>query len=306
MRRIIIIIFCFLVPLFIFGQNTQFTNQYIFNPIALNPALAGSSDALSANLLYRNQLVGFEGAPETLSFSAHSPMRKQNMGLGISLINNQIGVSNETNLIANYSFKIKMKNGNLAMGLGGGFIMMNTAWTELLANDLNDDLIQNNSPTYLIPEVSIGAYYSTTKYHIGFSIPYMLSYEFNSSKDKYNVSNHFSKYSYTITGDYIFNLQQNLKIIPSVLLKYQKESKSDFIIISRLIYLDKYSVGTAYDSERKLFKGMFQIQLNKQFRLGYMSDFNSTKYNKSSVGAHELMIRYDFKYTIKVHSPRNL
>ncbi|BAX82319.1 PorP/SprF family type IX secretion system membrane protein [Labilibaculum antarcticum] len=306
MRKTIIIIFWLLVPLFIFGQNTQFTNQYIFNPIVLNPALAGSGDALSASFLYRNQWVGFKGAPKTLSFSAHSPMRKQNMGLGISIINNQIGVTNETSLIGNYSFRIKMKNGNLAMGLGGGFIMMNTAWTELLANDLNDDLIQNNSPTYLIPEVSIGAYYSTAKYNIGFSVPYMLSYTFNSSKDKYDVKNDFSKYNYIITGDYTFNLQQNLKMVPSLMLKYQKESEADFIIMSRLIYLDKFSVGTAYDSERKLFKGMFQVQLNKQFILGYMADFNSTIYNKTSLGAHELMLRYDFKYTIKVHSPRNL
>ena len=306
MRKIIIIIFWLLVPLFIFGQNTQFTNQYIFNPIALNPAIAGSEDALSASLLYRNQWVGFNGAPKTLSFSAHSPMRKQNMGLGISVINNQIGVSNETSLIGNYSFKIKMKKGNLAMGLGGGFIMMNTAWTKLLANDLNDNLIQNNSPTYLIPEVSLGAYYSTKKYNVGFSLPYMLSYTFNSLKDKYDVKNDFSAYTYILSGDYVFDLQQDLKVISSLMLKYQKESKSDFILISRLIYMDKYSVGMAYDSERKLFKGMFQFQLNKQFRLGYIADFNSTKLSKYRVGSHELMIRYDFKYTIKVNSPRNL
>lgn len=306
MRKTIITIFWLLVPLLIFGQKTQFTNQYIFNPIALNPAFAGSGDALSANLLYRNQWVGFEGAPKTLSFSAHSPMRKQNMGLGISIISNQIGVSKESSLIGNYSFKIKMDKGNLAMGLGGGFIMVNTAWANLLANDNNDDLIQNNSPTYLIPEVSLGAYYSSKKYNIGFSIPYMLSYTFNSSKDKYDVRNDFSKYSYILSGDYAFNLKQDLKVVPSLMLKYQKESKTDFILISRLIYLDKFSVGGAYDSERKLFKGMFQVQLNKQFRLGYSADFNSTKYNRYKVGAHELMIRYDFKYTIKVHSPRNL
>lgn len=306
MRKIVIITFWLFVPLFIFGQNTQFTNQYIFNPISLNPAIAGSGDALSASLLYRNQWVGFEGAPKTLAFSAHSPMRKQNMGLGISIINNQIGVSNETSLIGNYSFRIKMKNGHLSMGLGGGFIMMNTAWSELQANDLNDDLIQNNSSTYLIPEVSIGAYYSTKKYHIGFSLPYMLSYTFNSSKDKYDVKNEISEYIYILSGDYVFDLQKDLKVVPSLMLKYQKESKSDFIFMSRLIYMDKYSVGMAYNSERKLFKGMFQFQLNRQFRLGYAADFNSNKLSKYRVGSHELMIRYDFKYTIKVNSPRNL
>ncbi|PKQ60354.1 hypothetical protein BZG02_19790 [Labilibaculum filiforme] len=306
MRTIIIITFWLLVPLFLFGQNTQFTNQYIFNPIALNPAMAGSGDALSATMLYRNQWVGFQGAPKTLSFSAHSPMRKQNMGLGISIINNEIGVSNETSVIGNYSFKIKMRKGNLALGLGGGFFMMNTAWTELQANDTSDELIQNNSPTYLIPEVSMGVYYSSKKYHIGFSIPYMLSYTYRSTRDKYEVRNDFSKYNYIISGDYVFDLQQNLQLIPSAMFKYQKEDKLDMILMGELVYMEKYSIGTAYNSEQKLFKGMFRIQLNKQFQLGYAADFNSSKLSKYKIGSHELMIRYDFKYTIKVNSPRNL
>lgn len=306
MRKVISIIFWLFLPLFIFGQNTQLTNQYIFNPIALNPAIAGSGDALRANLLYRNQWIGFEGAPKTLTFSAHSPMRKQNMGLGICVISNQIGVSNETNLIGNYSFRIKMNNGSFFMGLGGGLLMINTAWSELQANDLNDYLIQNNSPTYLIPEVSIGVYYSTKKYHFGFSLPYMLSYTFNLSKDKYDVRNKISEYTYILSGDYSFDLQKDFKIVPSLMLKYQKKSKADFIFMSRLIYMDKYSIGMAYDTEQKNFKGMFQFQLNKQFKLGYMADFNASKLNKYKIGSHELMIRYDFKYTIKVNSPRNL
>lgn len=306
MRKTIIIIFWLLFPFFLFGQKTQFANQYIFNPIALNPALAGSGDALSATMLYRNQWVGFQGAPKTVTFSAHSPMRKQNMGLGISIINNQIGVSNEMSLIGNYAFRIKMRKGNLALGLGGGVVMMNTAWTELQAYDPNDELIQNNSPTYLIPQISIGAYYSTKKYQIGFSLPYMISYTFNSSRDKYIVNNDFSAYNYVISGDYKFDLKQELKFVPSMMLKYQKEEKIDFIFISRLIYMNKYSVGTAYNTEQKLFKGMFQFQINKQFRLGYVADFNSNKLSTDKISSHELMIRYDFKYTIKVRSPRNL
>ena len=170
MRKTLVIIFWLLAPIYLFGQNPLLTNQFIFNPLALNPAYAGTGDALSANLMYRNQWVGFDGAPKTLTFSAHAPMRKQNMGLGISVINNQIGVSSETSIIGNYSFKIKMKEGSLNLGLGGGVIMLNSAWTELRANDPNDDLIQNNSPTYLIPEVSLGMYYSTKNYHIGFSM----------------------------------------------------------------------------------------------------------------------------------------
>lgn len=306
MRKELIFIFWLLVPISLFGQSPNVTSQYTFNPIAINPALAGSGDALSANLLYKNQWVGFKGAPKTLTFSAHSPMRKQNMGLGISIVNNQIGVTDETSLIGNYSFKIKMRNGDLSMGLGGGFIMLNTAWSELRANDPNDYLIQENSPTYVIPEVSIGAIYSSDNYHIGFSIPYMLSYSFNSSKDKYDVKNDFSEYSYILTGDYMHDLKQDFKLVPSLLLKYQKREKLDFIFSTNLVFMDKYSIGAAYDSEQKIYRGMLQMQLNRQFSIGYASDFSSHKLNQYKLGSHEFMIRYDFKYTIKVKSPRSL
>ncbi len=306
MRKTLVIILWLLAPFYLFGQNPLLTNQFIFNPLALNPAVAGTGDALTANLMYRNQWVGFSGAPKTLTFSAHSPMRKQNMGLGISVINNQIGVSSETSIIGDYSFKIKMREGTLNLGLGGGFIMLNSAWAELRANDPNDDLIQNNSPTYLIPEVSLGVYYSSKKYHVGFSLPHMLSYTFNSTKDKYMIKNDFAKYTYIFTGDYIFDLEQQFKYTPSIMLKYQKSDKADFIFMNRLIYMNKYSIGMAFDSEQKVYKGMFQMQLNRQFSLGYVRDFNSTEINQYRKGSHEVMLRYDFKYTIKVHSPRNL
>ena len=37
----------------------------MFNTLAFNPAYAGSRNVVTANVLYRNQRVGIEGAPET-------------------------------------------------------------------------------------------------------------------------------------------------------------------------------------------------------------------------------------------------
>lgn len=304
MRKAIISIFWLLLPMLLFGQKALITDQYIFNPIAVNPALAGSGDALSAILLYKNQWVGVEGSPKILTFSTQSPLRRQNMGLGLFVINNQIGVSNESSIMGNYSYKLRMRKGDLSMGIGGGFMLLNTAWTSLEANDSFDDLLQTNSPIYLIPQVSLGVYYSTKKYHVGFSIPYMLSYTYNSLRDKYIVRNEISDYTYLLSGSYAFDLQNQMQVIPGIMSKYQKESKLDFILTSRLIYRDKYSIGMAYDSEQDMFKGMLQLQLNKQLRFGYAADFSSNKLKQYNIGSHELMIQYDFKYTIRVQSPR--
>jgi type IX secretion system PorP/SprF family membrane protein len=304
MRKAIISIFWLLIPMLLFGQKSLITDQYIFNPIAVNPALVGSGDALSANLIYKNQWVGIDGSPEIMTFSMHSPLRRQNMGLGLFIINNQIGVSNEISIMGNYSYKLRMRKGNLTLGMGGGFLLINTAWTSLEANDSFDDLLESNSPIYLIPQVSLGTYYSTKKYHIGFSIPYMLTYTYNSLRDNYTVRNKISNYTYLLHGDYAFDFQNQLKLVPSMMIKYQKESNADILLSSRLIYRDKYSIGAAYDSEDEMFKGMLQFQLNKQLRFGYAADFSGSKLENYSVGSHEFMIQYDFKYTIRVQSPR--
>ena len=47
------------------AQHTPLTSQYLFNGLVINPAYAGSRDALTGNLTHRQQWVGFEGAPIT-------------------------------------------------------------------------------------------------------------------------------------------------------------------------------------------------------------------------------------------------
>src|SRR6476660_7661657 len=71
-------------------QDAQFT-QYMYNTININPAYAGSRGALSIFGLYRTQWVGLDGAPETSSFSVNTPTGNENVGIGLSLINDKIG-----------------------------------------------------------------------------------------------------------------------------------------------------------------------------------------------------------------------
>ena len=81
---ILIIAFIFFTICVKSQQNPQYT-QYVYNMNIINPAYAGSQEALSLNFLARTQWVGFEGAPKTLTFGAHAPIVK-NLGLGLSLI----------------------------------------------------------------------------------------------------------------------------------------------------------------------------------------------------------------------------
>ena len=66
-------------------QDPQYTN-YMYNTTVINPAYAGTREAISILGLYRAQWVGLEGAPVTSSVSIHSPLKESNFGLGLSVV----------------------------------------------------------------------------------------------------------------------------------------------------------------------------------------------------------------------------
>src|SRR5690606_30693577 len=83
-------------------QLPQFT-QYMYNTISINPAYAGSRDALSIIALHRSQWVGFDGGPITQTFSIHTPLRNDRIGVGLSFIEDDLGPENFTYVYGDFS-----------------------------------------------------------------------------------------------------------------------------------------------------------------------------------------------------------
>ncbi|MCK4344997.1 MAG: type IX secretion system membrane protein PorP/SprF [Bacteroidales bacterium] len=303
MRRSLLCILSIILPYLVCGQLHPLSNQYIFNALAINPAYSGSRETLSTSILYRNQWVGFEGSPETMTFSLHAPLRNDRIGIGLLLINDKIGVTNETGFIGNYAFRINLRNGKLAFGLGAGIILINNTWADLIAVDRDDELLMDNSPTFVLPDFSIGTYYNTNQYFIGFSIPLFLNHRFNPMTNKFNLHNDFSEYNYIINGGYIFEINPDVKILPSLLLRYNPGNSPQVDINPHVIFKDKLWIGASYRSKNTLI-GIFQYQINNQFRVAYSYDFDLGKLGRYNNGSHEIMLRYEFSYTIDVFSPR--
>ena len=303
MKRSFVSICTFLFTLFAWGQLQPLSNQYIFNGLAINPAYSGSREALSATALYRNQWVGLEGAPKTMSFSLHAPLRKEKIGLGLLIINDRIGVSGETSIVANYAYRMNVAGGKLALGLGAGITLISTAWSELVAVDPDDELLMENSPTFALPDFSIGAYYNNKNLFLGLSIPLFLCHQFNFEKSKFTLHNDFSEYNYMITAGNVFRINTKIKVFPALLMKYNPGNTPQVDLYSHVIFRDKFWVGVSYRS-RKSLVGIFQYQINNQLRIAYSCDFDLGKLGRYNSGSHEIMMKYDFNYLLEVISPR--
>jgi len=138
MNRFILSILTVLFPLQLLGQMFPLSDHYLYNALAINPAFAGCQDALSATISYRNQWVGFKDAPKNQILSVHTPVYNDRIGLGLLVEKNSIGIFEETSFIANYAYRMELRDGKLALGLGFGVTLNNIAWNELVAADPND------------------------------------------------------------------------------------------------------------------------------------------------------------------------
>ena len=111
MRKPFIIIFLLVCSL-VGAQDVPYVpriNQYLFNGILLNPAYAGSREALSATIMHRTQWAGFEGSPMSQSFAVHTPTKKEKVALGLMIDNFSIPSMQYNSIYLNYAYRIWIK-----------------------------------------------------------------------------------------------------------------------------------------------------------------------------------------------------
>ena len=102
-------------------QQDVLISQYMFNPLLLNPAYAGSSEAISVMGIYRHQWAGLEGAPKTANISVHTPFRRDQYAIGLTLTNDKLGLSNNFSVTPAFSYRLRIKQSRLCFGIQASF-----------------------------------------------------------------------------------------------------------------------------------------------------------------------------------------
>lgn len=303
MNRFTLSILVVLFPLQLLGQMFPLSDHYVFNALAINPAFAGSHDALSATIAYRNQWVGFDDAPKSQILSVHTPVDNDRVGLGLLVERNSIGIFKETSLICNYAYRMELHDGKLAFGLGFGVTVYNSAWNDLFASDPNDVQLMNNNTSAVLPAFSLGTYYYTKKYFIGLSWPLFLSYDLDKSTGKYKIDNPFSGSNYFLTGGYEIGISNNVKLLPSLLIKYHPGNAIQVDYNAMVNLKDRIWMGIGY-RDKEMLVGMLQCQVNYQLRMAYSYDFELGTLGRYMNGSHEIVFNYVFRYSRQVNGPR--
>jgi type IX secretion system PorP/SprF family membrane protein len=258
---------------------------------------------LSATISYRNQWVGFKDAPKSHMLSVHAPLANDRIGLGLLIEKNTIGIYKETSFIGNYAYRMELFNGKLALGLGFGVTVYKMAWNELEATDADDIQLMNNPKSAILPAFSMGTYYYAKKYFIGISLPLFLSHEVDQNTGKYKIKNNFSEYNYFLTGGYEVGISPQIKLLPSLLIKYHPNHVMQIDYNAQINLKDKIWIGVGYRNSNMMI-GMLRCQLNYQLNMAYSYDVDLGSTGKYKNGSHEIVLNYVFSYARKVMGPR--
>ncbi|MBX3164063.1 MAG: type IX secretion system membrane protein PorP/SprF [Bacteroidetes bacterium] len=283
------------------AQYDAMFTQYMFNEMFINPAYAGSKDAMNVTLLHRQQWVSFAGRPITTSFSLHGPLMDNNMGVGLSILNEKVGIQTRNLIYGSYAYRLKAgDNGKLALGLMGGVENQINRFGQIKVNDVGPDDPQfaQNSPNIIAPNFGFGTYYSTKTFYVGLSVPRLVDNNLKlSSGNAVSKTSRieFSKFTYYITGGNVFTLNEDLKLKANGMIKLVQNAPVQLDLGASAIYQDMFFGGLSFRTGSAV-SVLLGIQANKQLFISYAYDFGINKIQRYSLGSHELVINYLFAY----------
>jgi type IX secretion system PorP/SprF family membrane protein len=286
-------------------QDAQYT-QYMYNTVVVNPAYAGSRQAMSIFALHRNQWVGIEGAPVTNSFSINTPISESKVGLGLSFVNDQIGPSEENNIAVDFSYTIPVsENYKMSFGLKGSANLLNVDFTKLDQYP-GDPIFEDNIDNKFSPNIGIGFYLHSDKSYIGISAPNLIETEHFDGSATSSSSSHIAteKINYYLIAGHVFDLSPSLKLKPSLQTKYVQGAPLQVDVSANFMIEEKFVAGLAYRWSAAM-SAMVGFQASDSWFIGYSYDFDTTDLADYNSGSHEIFLRFElFNKYDKIISPR--
>lgn len=307
----------FVCATFSFAQQNPQYSQYMFNQLVINPAYAGSKEALSAVTDLRQQWIAMPGAPQTGTISMHGPLPFKSVGIGGHMVYENIGPATWAAAYADYAYRIKIRRGKLSLGLSTGAVNYNFHTSQMTYKN-NGEVFPNQYPgpktTF---DASGGLYYYTRSFFFGASATHLTSpklysgnFNYTSTAGTASTSKLFfdmQPHIFIYTGK-AFEVNENFVVNPSIMLKaIQSSLQTPSIDLNcNLLLKQVLWVGASYRVGYGI-AALMQYYVNPSFKIGYCYDMGFNKIGTYGQSSHEIVLSYDFRvYKTKIMSPRFL
>ena len=291
-----------LAILFLFGtgmvqaqQDAQFT-QYMFNGMFYNPAFAGKDGGYRFSALHRTQWAGYTtasgqgGAPVTQLLTAQGRLDKKKIGYGLTIVNDQIGPSNNLELTLQGSYHKKIRRSNISIGGYVGTFSSTLDYGELIVVNPEPNLPASGKENQMAVDFGVGALLDRGSYYIGLSSKHLTQPTFDFGDASY--ANQLKNHSYLLFGYRVRPIGQ-LRIEPSFLIKTVSLNNFSYDVSVMATHQNKINAGLAFRGEESLsFILGYSLLKDNSLKLGYAFDFVVSGLEAKSPTSHEFMLRY--------------
>ncbi|MDD2634088.1 MAG: type IX secretion system membrane protein PorP/SprF [Bacteroidales bacterium] len=298
-----------------FAQQSSVFNQYIFNPMTINPAYAGTKQWTSINSVYTSQWTGLDGAPSTQMISIEGAL-SESMGLGLQFINDKIGAQYQQSLYGSYSYILKLNDKfKLSMGLAAGISYFTLDGTKLNSETIDDAAVPVTRVNSLRIDPKFGLFLYSDRFYAGLSSTDLLG-DLIQAPDGYAVA---QQRHYYFTAGYVFDLGKDIKLKPSFLIREDFKALTNFDVSTYVLFKETFWLGATYrfgadllaseslDNSLKLRDAivfMTEWNINPSLVIGYAYTHSLTAL--SGFSGHEIMLDYTLprKRDTRMKTPR--
>ncbi|MCP3932213.1 MAG: type IX secretion system membrane protein PorP/SprF [Bacteroidetes bacterium] len=321
MRKFLLLVLVLFCGGWVAGQQNPMFTKYSFNTLTYNPAFAGAYDHMYISLLHRTQWVEINGAPHTQSFTFHTPLKNDRVGVGLNIVNDIIGPTHSTGANLSYAYRIPLgEKTRLSIGIQAGIMNWKADWSKLNLDDISDPSFVNLRPTMWMPNFGAGLYLNTERFFFGVSVPQLVEYDLRDENIDTEVWARTVRHYFASMG-YAIPLKGNDLILrPTLLIKnvglFSELSKdeafknigapTEFDFDLALIFYEQFWLGAsfrsaieAFDNERSSYDSAdiwVSYILKNGLRIGAAYDYPLTELSQVTSGAFELMLGYEFNY----------
>ena len=289
-----------LIPFAGSTQQVPHFSQFMFNPYLYNPAIAGTLNHYQIRGNNRNQWVGIDDAPFSVSASVYGPFTKHDMGWGAYITNDVTGPTAKTNIMGTWAYNMMIDQSGLRIsgGISFGLMLYRLDGTKLNLGEepdpRYDPAIIQATKTIVSPDASVGFYLYSTSFNVGLAAHQLFGQRLNFYPEP--IGTNRLKQHILLSGGYWVNLNRNMEIETSALIKYMFGSPMQFEVNGKFSYIQKdYSLWGGLSLRWKdAMALMIGFTWQKRYMVGYSFDWSLLGIKKYNSGSHEVMIGYNF------------
>jgi type IX secretion system PorP/SprF family membrane protein len=286
-------------------------SQYMINGFMINSAMAGYDGFTSFNLTSRQQWLGINDAPSTISMSFQTrilkrsyiikrePIKQENkfipartgrVGLGINLYSDRNGSFSNTGITFSYAYHIPLQNAQLSLGLSGSISQIKVNINNSDFRESGDKTLSNDRVPFYIPDANVGIFYSNRKFYAGFSVAELFQSPLklgSNAFDAYQLKRH-----YFILAGYRLNNQVNVVYEPTILIKTTEQFFPQIDFSIKAYFYENYWMGVSYRTANTM---IFFLGVKKnRFYASYAFDYSFNAIQTFTFGTHEINLAFKF------------